>query len=330
MCAKGLDEFRQCVDGGLTVAAAVVHEDDGALHPRLGLRELDLAEDAVDDLLWRLARGFAPVVGVDLVADDGVAELLDVLDGSGLIVGVGLLIDGVGRTEVDGLDAELGGEEALGEIELKVDGALGDFADVGVREGVVADLVAFAVDPLHGGDVVFGLLADHEEGSDDVVLLEDVEDLRRPGRVGTVVKAEGDLFGVIAVLRDGVGQGVLVHRLGDDGEVLRGDGGVVVHRDGAMAVLGRAGDAEDVAVAFGVDVPSGCDVGEGLGGIDLEWVVPDVPDGCVFGAEAPEGECLKAESAGDAHLVECTDGVEEPDLVANVCVFVDVGEVRIQ
>ena len=58
----------------------------------------------------------APVVGVDLVADDDVAELLDVLDGSGLIVGVGLLIDGVGRAEVDRLDAQLGGEEALGEV----------------------------------------------------------------------------------------------------------------------------------------------------------------------------------------------------------------------
>ena len=55
-------------------------------------------------------------------------------------------------------------------------------------------------------DVVLGLLADHEEGSDDVVLLEDVEDLRRPGWVGAVVEAERDLFGVVAVLRDGVGQ----------------------------------------------------------------------------------------------------------------------------
>ena len=329
-CAEGFDEFGQSIDGGLTVAAAIVHEDDRALHPRLGLRELDLAEDAVDDLLWRLARRFAPVVGVDLVADDGVAELLDVLDGSGLVVGVGLLIDGVGRTEVDGLYAELGGEEALGEVELKVDGALGDFADVGVREGVIADLVAFTVDPLHGGDVVLCLLADHEEGSDDVLLLEDVEDLRRPDWVGTVVKGDRDLFGVVAVLRDGVGQGVLVHRLGDDGEVLRRDGGVVVHGDGAAAVLRWAGDAEDVAVAFGIDVPSGRDVGEGLGGIDLEGIVPDVPDGRVFRAEAPEGEGLKAEGAGDAHLVKRADGVEKPDLMADVRVFVDVGEVRVE
>ena len=60
-----------------------------------------------------------PVVGVDLVASDDVAEIvLDAVDGSGLVVGVGLLIDGVGRAEVDGADAELGGEEFLGEREL--------------------------------------------------------------------------------------------------------------------------------------------------------------------------------------------------------------------
>ena len=41
--------------------------------------------------------------------------------GSGLVVGVGLLIDGVGWPEVERLHAELGGEEALGEGELQVD-----------------------------------------------------------------------------------------------------------------------------------------------------------------------------------------------------------------
>src|SRR6201996_8379203 len=169
--AKGFDELWKSVDGGLAIAAAVVHEDDGALHPGFGLGEFDLAEDAVDDLLRRFAGGFTPVVGVDLVADDGVAELLDVLDGSGLIVGVWLLIDGVGRAEVDGLDAELGGEKTLGEAELKVDGALGDFADVGVRESVIAGLVTFAIDALQGGDIVFSLFADDEKRSDDVVLL---------------------------------------------------------------------------------------------------------------------------------------------------------------
>ncbi len=48
-----------------------------------------------------------PVVGVDLVADDDVAQALDAIDGRGLVVGVRLLIDGVRRPEVERLHAEL-------------------------------------------------------------------------------------------------------------------------------------------------------------------------------------------------------------------------------
>ena len=183
---------------------------------------------------------------------------------------------------------------------------------------------------MHEADVVLGLLADDEEGSGDVVLLEDGEDLGRPLGIGAVVEADGDLFGVVAVLRDGVGEGVGVHGLGDDAEVGLGDGGVVVHGEGAAAVLGLSGDAQDVAIAFGVDVLAGRDLGEVLDGVGFEGRVPDLPEGVVFGAEAPEGEGLDAEGAGDAHLVEGGDGVEEPDWCAAVGVLVVVGEVGVE
>ena len=131
-----------------------MQQDDRAAHPRLRLHLVDLLEDAVGDLLRRLARMLVPVVGVDLVADDDVAKLLDAVDGRGLVVGVGLLVDGVGRPEVERLHAQLRREQALRQVQLQVDLALRDFADVRMREGVVADLVAFAIDPLHDADVV--------------------------------------------------------------------------------------------------------------------------------------------------------------------------------
>ncbi len=127
MGAESFDEWAECGDGGVAIAAAVVHEDDGAAHPGFGLGHVDLVEDAVDDLLRRFARMFVPVVSVDLVSDDDVTELLDMGDGRGLIVGIRLLVDGVGRPEVDGLDAELGLEEGFGEVELEVDLSLRDF-----------------------------------------------------------------------------------------------------------------------------------------------------------------------------------------------------------
>ena len=68
-----------------------------------------------------LRRMLIPVVGVDLVADDGVAVALDADDGCGLIVGVGLFIDVVRRAEVERLDAEFTGEEALGQIDFEVE-----------------------------------------------------------------------------------------------------------------------------------------------------------------------------------------------------------------
>ncbi len=52
-----------------------------------------------------------------------------------------------------------------------------------------------------------------------------------------------------------------------------------------MAGLRLAGDAEDVAVAFGVDVVAGLDLCEIAERVRLEWAVPDLPQGVVFGAE---------------------------------------------
>jgi hypothetical protein len=61
-----------------------------------------------------------------------------------------------------------------------------------VREGVDADLVALVHQVLHDARIARDHRADHEERARDVVLLKDLEDLRRPGGVGTVVEGERD------------------------------------------------------------------------------------------------------------------------------------------
>ena len=187
------------------------------------LHVLDLLEDAVDDLLRGLARVLVPVVGVDLVADDDVAEILDAIDGSSLVVGVGLLVDRVGRAEVERLHAKLGGEEPFREIEFEVHLAVWDFRDVRMRPGVVADLMAFAIDPPHEAGVVAGGLADHEEGALYVELFEDVEDLRRPLGIRAVVEAQGNFVGVVTVLLHRVGEWVRVHLFLGDHVVIVGE-----------------------------------------------------------------------------------------------------------
>ena len=53
------------------------------------------------------ATALVPVVGVDLVADDSEAELLDADDRRGLIVGFGLFVDVVGGAEISGCTPSL-------------------------------------------------------------------------------------------------------------------------------------------------------------------------------------------------------------------------------
>jgi hypothetical protein len=119
--AEGFNERREGRYRYGTVASAVVQKNDGASVPRLRLHFFNLLKDSVDDLFGSLAGVFVPVVGVDLVADDDVAEALNSFYRSGLIVGIGFLIDGVRGAEVKGLDAKLGGEEPLRQVQLQID-----------------------------------------------------------------------------------------------------------------------------------------------------------------------------------------------------------------
>ncbi len=165
MRTQSIDQLGECVDSGLTIAPAIVQQDDGAAHPGAGLHIVHLLEYAVDDLLRTLTGMLVPVVSIDLVADNHVAEILNAVGGGCLIVGIRLLVDGVGRAKIEWLDSKLGREQPLGEIQFQVDAGVRDFADVRMSESMIADLVPFAVYPLHQADVVLGLFADHEEGA---------------------------------------------------------------------------------------------------------------------------------------------------------------------
>ena len=227
MGAQGVNQHGQRGHGGRAVAAAVVEQDDGAAKLRLDLHGLQLVEDGLGDLGRRLARMLIPVVGVHLAADDGVSVLLDALDRSGLVVGVRLLVDVVGRAEVERLDAQLAGEEPLRELEFEVKLAVGDFADVGMGVGVVADLMALAHHALHQADILLRLVADQHERALDALVAENIENLRRPLGIGSVVEGERDLVGVIAVLLDGVSARINVHVLVGDELLARRSGSSV-------------------------------------------------------------------------------------------------------
>src|ERR1039458_6284064 len=85
-----------------------------------------------------------------------------------------------------------------------------------MKPGMVTDLMALAVHPLHYPDVVLRLRANHEEGSNHVVLSQDVENLRRPGWIWPVIEAQGDFLCVISGLLHRVGERIGTHRLSGD------------------------------------------------------------------------------------------------------------------
>ena len=104
------DQHRQCGDSWRAVPASIVQKNDGALVPRAGLHVRDLLKDAVGDLPGSFAGMLIPVVGVDFVADNDVAQSLNVRYRSGLVVGIGFLVDRVGWPEVKRLHSDLGGK----------------------------------------------------------------------------------------------------------------------------------------------------------------------------------------------------------------------------
>ena len=151
------------------------------------------------NLVRRTPRIVAPVVGVNLVADGDVTQLLRQLQRPHLVGGIGLLVDGIRRPEQHRLHAQFALEEAFGQVQLDLEIALGNVADVRMGEGVVADFVAFGINPLGKAGILLRLHADQEKGRLDAFLLQHVEDLRRPLRVGAVVEGNCNFLGRAAV-----------------------------------------------------------------------------------------------------------------------------------
>ncbi len=118
-------------------------------------------------------------------------------------------------------------------------------------EGVVADLVSFVEDPLGNAWKFLDLGADLEERRLHPVLLQHVEDLRRPLGIGPVVERDRDfLFLRAAVHVDHVGHRQVLENLVAD------QVGLGIDYDLALTGCRPRLDADDFARAFIVDVLS--------------------------------------------------------------------------
>ena len=158
-----------------------------------------MIHDIRGNLLGRTARISPPVAGIDLVAHRGITHVLRKLERPHLVGGVRLFVNRVRRAEKNGPNTQATGKQPLRNVQLEPHVTGRDVADVGVREGVIADLVAFVVNSLRDAGEFVRLNADHEERCRRMLALQHIEDLRCPLGIGTVVKRDRDFVGTVAI-----------------------------------------------------------------------------------------------------------------------------------
>ena len=164
----------------------------------------DLLDHAVDDGVgWRMQ----PVVWIDMQADGHVAHGLRDPDRHDLIARRRLCVAEKRSPEQPHRPSRQRLEQPLVGVDLERHEAVRQIPEIGMGVGVIADIVALGEDPSHEIGIGLRVLADDEEARANVLLLQDIENLRRPVRIGTVVEGECELAGVAPVrsMTKGVG-----------------------------------------------------------------------------------------------------------------------------
>ena len=255
-------------------------------------------------------------------ADGDVTQILRDLDGNDFVLGHRFGVAQIRRAEQPHRAARQGLEQALRRVQFHRVGGTGGFREIGMGEGVVADLVAFGEDALDQPGMGLGVGADDEEARLDVLFLQDVENCRRPLRIRPVVEGQRQRMRHQADAPDDISRRQF--RIGFVVDVA----GLGVDLEGAAAG-GRIGlDAQDFAFAFEVHVRIGRDVlqrGRRRGAVRP---AEHGPHRRVLAAQPPQGVTGRLIDVGGVDLVVGGDAVQEPDLVLHLVVF-DVGEMRV-
>src|SRR6516165_632052 len=115
-------------------------------------------------------------------------------------------------------------------------------------EGVVPNVVTLGDDALYQIRMGLGIVADDEEARLDVLLLQDVEDLRRPVGIRPVVEGESKLARLGPGPLNYIGRGDLCVGLVDNAA------SILINFQGPRSGSGPLGDAQDFALSLKIDV----------------------------------------------------------------------------
>ena len=214
--------------------------------------------------------------------DGDIAHGLGDLDRHDLVGRGRLGVAEIGRAEEAHGPAGQRLEQALGGVDLERDEGVGHLAEIWMGEGVVAHVVALGQHTLHERGISLRVVADDEEAGMDALVFQDVEDLRRPVGVGTVVEGQCELAGLVAGPLDDIGgRHGLVGLIVDVARVL-------VDLEGPLAGRRLLGHAQNLAFTLEIDVLAGADHAQAVGRGRVVGAAEHRPDRRVLGAEPPQ------------------------------------------
>ncbi len=176
------------------ITSAIVQQDDVAAVNVAGRAGRQVGQHIGGDLICAVSRVIAPVVGVDLVADGDVPQLLRDLERADLVFGIGLGVNRIRRAKQDRADAQAAGKKLLSKIQLhRAHESARNVADVGMGKGVVPDFMSLVVDAVGSVGKLVRLNPNQEKSGRSLFVLEHIQYLGCPVRIGAIVEAEGYL-----------------------------------------------------------------------------------------------------------------------------------------
>src|SRR6266576_6806331 len=133
MCTQRVDDLRKSDHRLGTIAATIVQQYDVSF--------ICLPQNAVDNVLCRdgLASAQAPIVGVDALAHNQITHLLSQGKLRYFLCILGLMIDAIGGTEEDGLDAEGAFNQTLCQIQFPADLRVRNLVELRMGKSVIPD-----------------------------------------------------------------------------------------------------------------------------------------------------------------------------------------------
>jgi hypothetical protein len=87
----------------------------------------------------------APIPGIDPIADGEISHAAGYFERPNLVFRVRFLVDRVWRPKKQRANPQSADQQLLVKVQLEADNAIGKFADIGMGEGVIANLVAFLI-----------------------------------------------------------------------------------------------------------------------------------------------------------------------------------------